>query len=157
MEPSDEKDFIYYVTQFWSFLAVGLVVYIGGLSTKRLMRLIVKPGTPEEERPTWYRVWDDTQRWQIVLLASCFGFVPSIPVAVWVPDITVARMMWFAFAGAVCGHLYAAIKDLGKSFPDMVRSFLQQRFGFTMGSGSASVAEKSLPAETDADDRGSEP
>jgi len=130
MDPNTDK-VVYWITQFWSFLSVAFCVYLGGTATKRLLHIWVPAGTPEKEQPTWYRLWSSTLKWHPFAVGSLFGLVTSIPAPNWVPDVAVARMMWFGLSGGFSGQLYGAVKDSVTQIPNIVRSLVSKYTGAT--------------------------
>jgi len=119
---------VWWLTQLWSWVAVGLVVATGGVAAKRLALVLVPASIPEKDQPRWYKLWRSTIRWHPVMVGALIGLAPGLPVAAWVPDSPVARAFWFGVAGAVSGQLYAALKDL----PSIVRTFVSQRLGVSL-------------------------
>lgn len=144
MDPNTDK-IVYWITQFWSFLSVAFCVYLGGVATKRVLQIWVPAGTPEAKQPTWYRLWSSTLRWHPFAVGSLFGLITSIPAPSWVPEVAVARMMWFGLSGAFSGQLYSAVKDSATQVPILVRALAGKWFGVTVAAPADSEPPTSDP------------
>jgi hypothetical protein len=128
---ADDK-VVYWFTQFWSWLAVALIVSTGGVAAKRVALALVPVTTPDDKKPKWFKIWQTTIRWHPVFVGSLMGVVPGLPAAEWVPDNFMARAVWFGMAGAMSGQIYAALKDL----PTVLKLFVSKKLGVTSPSSS---------------------
>jgi hypothetical protein len=135
---------VFFLEQFWSFLAVALGVALGGIAAKRLVAVIVpaeKIVADAEGRtgpyrtsaaeiaidpklPLWYRIWRATISTHPVIVGGLAGLTP-IPVSQWVPDSTAAHMLWFALAGALSGQIF----EIGKRLTEIIPAVIRQRLG----------------------------
>jgi hypothetical protein len=136
---------VWWLTQLWSWVAVGLVVATGGVAAKRLALVLVPATVPPEKQPFWYKLWRSTIRWHPTMVGALIGLAPGLPAAAWVPDSPVAKAFWFGTAGAVSGQLYAALKDL----PDTVRMFVSQRLGISIPTAPTSEPPEPPSDETE--------
>lgn len=116
---TQEKDVLWYVSQVWSSLVVGLIVYLGGVSVSKLTRIWVPIQKPLSATPVWFQLWHATKDWHPVLVAGTIGLIPW-PVPVFIHHWW-ARVLWFMGVGAICGHLYAAVKRTLEAIPELVR------------------------------------
>lgn len=104
--------------QLWTFVAVSLLVYQGGLASKALAtRFDLRAATGQ--KPT---AWDIWMRLAPLVVGALFGFLPLPTLdaidAITVPTtLVLCRCGWFMLAGALCGQVYEAIRfivDWGK-------------------------------------------
>ena len=98
--------------QTWSGLAVALLVYQLGLSSKALATRQLWRGTPDH--PSWY---DITLRLHPFVGGMLLGLIPfptlrtieDIGVGSWNPAEVIARVGWFMLWGGSCGQVYETI------------------------------------------------
>lgn len=134
---------VYFLGQFWTFVAVSIAIALAGVAAKRLVAVLVpaeRRVETEERRgghrtsaveiavdptlPLWYRVWRATISMHPVVIGALLGLTP-IPVADWVPPIAAAHMLWFALAGALSGQVY----DISRRLAEVVPAVIKQRLG----------------------------
>lgn len=116
---ASSKDLLFYVAQIWSSLVVAIVVYLGGVSAKRVVQIWVPKNTPEAQQPRWYRLWEATLDWHPVAVGGLLGLVPW-PVPQFILHWWV-RVLWFMGIGAVCGQIYRAVKTAFDGVPALIR------------------------------------
>lgn len=132
MDPATVKDLEYYLSHYWSLLAVAFIVYFGGLGAKRLVAVWVPPKTPRDKQPTWYLLWASTIDWHPMVVGGLLGAVPwPVP---WYVSSWYARVLMFAAIGAISGQLYRAVKRSLELIPELIRA----RFGAGGGGGASS-------------------
>lgn len=143
MEDSEvQSKILFFFEQFWSFLAVSIGVALGGIAAKRLVSVAVPAERAAEaaegrggrgslaeiiadpKLPLWYRFWRATISTHPVIVGGLAGLTP-IPAAMWVPDSSAARVLWFALAGALSGQVY----EIGKRLSEIAITFVKQRLG----------------------------
>jgi hypothetical protein len=120
---ANSKDLWFYLLQIWSSIVVGVIVYLGGVSAKRVVHIWVPRDTPEPRQPTWFRLWAATLDWHPVAVGGLLGLVPWPS-----PDFLHhwwVRVLWFAGVGAVCGQIYRAVKTALDGLPALVRQILR--------------------------------
>lgn len=132
MDEISTSKVVYWITQFWSFFGVVFGVYLGGEAAKRALGSLGYDKLPEDKQPRLYRLWYMTLPWHPFLVGSLCGLIPSLPVAVWVPDAWPSRMLWFGIAGAVSGQLYAAMKRTWSQIPGIVRAVASKNLGVSL-------------------------
>ena len=119
MEQADQKDFYFYLSQFWPVVAVGLIIYLGGEAAKKVVQLWVPQGTAVAKQPFWYRLWYATIDWHPIAVGGLLGIVPwptpSFVMHWWV------RVLWFAFVGACSGQIYRSVKKTLDALPELAR------------------------------------
>ena len=116
---ANSKDLLFYFQQFWSSLVVAVVIYLGGVSAKKVAQIWVPKGTPEDKQPRWYRLWDATIDWHPIAVGGLLGLVPwPVPEFIhhwWVRDL------WFMGVGAVCGQIFRVVKTTFDGLPTLVK------------------------------------
>jgi hypothetical protein len=99
------------VRQLWSFIAVSLLVYQGGLASKTLAaRLGWRAAAGEKPK-----AWDIWMRIGPLFIGGLFGFLPlptldAIDGLTEPSELVIARIGWFMLAGALCGQVYEAAR-----------------------------------------------
>lgn len=154
---------LFFLEQFWSFLAVSIGVGLGGVTAKRVVSIFV----PEEvaigkaesgartkaaeiaidpKLPLWYRLWRATIFTHPVIVGGLCGLAP-IPVANWVPEHTAAHVLWFSLAGALSGQVF----EIGIKGKEVVYAVVRQRLGLSTAPAPApaptSLADKLEPED----------
>ena len=97
--------------QMWSFVAVSLLVYQGGLASKTLASRFGWRAK-EGEKP---KAWDIWMRVGPLFVGGLFGFLPlptldAIDSMTDPGEVVIARIGWFVLAGALCGQVYEAAR-----------------------------------------------
>jgi len=99
------------VRQLWTFVAVSLLVYQGGLASKATAtRLGWRAAPGEKPKP-----WDIWMRVGPLVVGALFGLLP-LPALDAVEAIAdpgarmLTRCAWFLLAGALCGQVYEAAR-----------------------------------------------
>ena len=145
------KDLFYYLAQIWSTIVVGLIVYLGGVSAKRLTKIWVPASIPEARQPMWFRLWHATIDWHPVFVAGLVGLVPW-PVPEFIRHWWV-RVLWFMGVGAVSGQLYKAMQRTFESVPGLVREAIRKWFGLNQAPGAPAAPPAAEEERPDAGDR----
>lgn len=164
---------LFFLEQFWSFLAVSLGVALGGVAAKRVAAVLVpaerlvaaaesgKNGpyrssvaeiAVDPKLPLWYRLWRATISMHPVIVGGLCGLAP-IPVANWVPDGNAAHVLWFGLAGAVSGQVF----EMGKRLAEVVPAVVRQKLGVRSEPPPAMAAADTEKTEKKDEDPGSLP
>lgn len=172
MEEIASGKVVYFLEQFWSFVAVSIGVALGGIAAKRLVAVVVPAERAAEaaegrgsrqsvaeivadpKLPIWYRFWRATISMHPVVVGGLAGLAP-IPAAAWVPDSVPAHVLWFALAGALSGQVY----EIGKRLSEILVSFAKQRLGVKSDPPPPPPTDDSLAdkLEPEAEDNGAMP
>lgn len=88
--------------QHWAFFAVGLLVYLGGLSAKALLW---GGKSDPATLPRWRQIGRASMPYQPTLWGALAAFVPGLPMG-FEADGLGPRLVYFAVAGSLARDLY---------------------------------------------------
>lgn len=142
---ASSKDLLFYVEQIWSSLVCAIVIYLGGVSAKRVVHIWVPKGTPEAQQPKWYRLWEATIDWHPVAVGGLLGLIP------WpAPQFIMhwwARVLWFMGVGAVCGQVYRAVKTAFDGVPSLIKQLFSAVIEWARGKLGLAPAPAPTPSD----------
>lgn len=111
--------------QFWSWIVVAVLVYVGGVVSKMVAakKGWRAPADAKDTEKTWY---DATLPAHPLLAGALLGLFPWPTLHV-INEMAggagpqlVARVGWFCLAGAFCGKVYETIDNIVDGLDDLV-------------------------------------
>src|SRR5258706_6960682 len=135
------------VRQLWTFVAVSLLVYQGGMASKTLAgRLGLRAAKDEKPKP-----WDIWMRLGPLVVGAAFCFLPLPTLdaidAITVPStLVLCRCGWFMLAGPLCCQTYEAVR--------FALDWAKTHFG---GAKSSAAPQSTEPDDPSAGEEGNSP
>jgi len=133
MDPAT-KDLEYYLGHYWAFVLIGFVVHIAGVAVKNIWKIRVPEGTPREQQPVLFRLWEATLIAHPAVVGGLFGFVDDLPVPMFVLDHWAAHVGWFSLAGVFGDWLFQLATQLFQMAPQLVRMLIAKYTGLRASS-----------------------